>query len=88
VLDGRDVGTVLFPDAPVKLYVTASDEVRAGRRHAELKAKGSNVTLEQVLQVGSTGHHGRAAGCKVQQSNVAKAKGLECCACKPGMIYT
>ena len=49
VLDGRDIGTVICPEADVKLYVTASDEVRAGRRHAELTAKGHDLTLEEVL---------------------------------------
>lgn len=39
VIDGRDVGTVLFPEAPLKLYVTASAEVRAQRRWAELQAR-------------------------------------------------
>nr|WP_319249445.1 d(CMP) kinase [uncultured Celeribacter sp.] len=50
VLDGRDIGTVICPDAEVKLYVTASDEVRAGRRHAELSDAGDSVSLEQVLE--------------------------------------
>ena len=49
VLEGRDIGTVVFPQADVKLFVTASDEVRAARRHAELTAKGVEVSLEQVL---------------------------------------
>ncbi|WP_417258071.1 (d)CMP kinase [Celeribacter sp.] len=49
VLDGRDIGTVICPDAEVKLYITASDEVRAQRRYAELVAKGENVTEEEVL---------------------------------------
>ncbi len=49
VLEGRDIGTVVFPDAEVKLFVTASDEVRAQRRHAELTAKGTATTFEQVL---------------------------------------
>ncbi|HEY3448973.1 MAG TPA: (d)CMP kinase [Myxococcales bacterium] len=49
VLEGRDIGTVVFPEATVKLFVTASDEVRAERRHQELKAKGMEVPLEQVL---------------------------------------
>ncbi len=49
VLDGRDIGTVICPDAEVKLYITASDEVRARRRHAELVAKGENVTEAEVL---------------------------------------
>jgi CMP/dCMP kinase len=40
VMDGRDIGTVIFPDAPVKLFVTASHEARAGRRWRELKARG------------------------------------------------
>ena len=48
VLDGRDIGTVICPDAEVKLYVTASDDVRAQRRFAELQAKGMDVTLEGV----------------------------------------
>lgn len=49
VLDGRDIGTVICPDAEVKLYVTASAEVRARRRHKELVDKGDDVTLQQVL---------------------------------------
>lgn len=48
VLDGRDIGTVVFPEAPVKLFVTASAEVRAARRHAELQAKGASTTLAEV----------------------------------------
>ncbi|MEM0949982.1 MAG: d(CMP) kinase [Pseudomonadota bacterium] len=49
VLDGRDIGTVICPDAHVKLYVIASDDVRARRRHAELVQKGHRVALDQVL---------------------------------------
>lgn len=49
VLDGRDIGTVICPDAEVKLFVTASAEVRAERRFLELSAKGADVTREQVL---------------------------------------
>jgi cytidylate kinase len=49
VLDGRDIGTVICPEAEVKLFVTASDEVRAERRFLELKDKGADVTLEGVL---------------------------------------
>ncbi len=48
VLDGRDIGTVICPEAEVKLYVTASDEVRAARRYAELKAKKPETKLETV----------------------------------------
>jgi cytidylate kinase len=50
VLDGRDIGTVVCPDAPVKLFVTASAQVRAGRRHRELEAQGRMVTFEDVLE--------------------------------------
>lgn len=49
VLDGRDIGTVICPDADVKLFVTASDSVRAERRYQELLAKGLDVTLDGVL---------------------------------------
>ncbi len=49
VLDGRDIGTVICPEAEVKLFVTASAEVRAERRFLELSAKGSYVTRDQVL---------------------------------------
>ncbi len=49
VLDGRDIGTVICPDADVKLFVTASPEVRAERRFLELRDKGSDVSPEQVL---------------------------------------
>lgn len=49
VLDGRDIGTVICPEADVKLYVVASDAVRARRRQAELVAAGRDATLEEVL---------------------------------------
>ncbi|NRB16021.1 MAG: (d)CMP kinase [Rhodobacteraceae bacterium] len=49
VLDGRDIGTVICPNAEVKLYVTASAEVRAGRRFKELTGKGEATSLETVL---------------------------------------
>ncbi len=49
VLDGRDIGTVICPDAEVKLFVTASDDVRAERRWKELTFKGHKVSLEEVL---------------------------------------
>ncbi|WP_166418867.1 (d)CMP kinase [Cochlodiniinecator piscidefendens] len=49
VLDGRDIGTVICPDAEVKLFVTASDVIRAERRYLELSAKNMDVTREQVL---------------------------------------
>lgn len=48
VMDGRDIGTVVFPDAEVKLFMTARPEVRAQRRFHELKMKGAAVTLEEV----------------------------------------
>ncbi len=49
VLDGRDIGTVICPDAEAKLFVTASAEVRAERRFLELQARGADVTREAVL---------------------------------------
>lgn len=49
VLDGRDIGTVICPGATVKLFVTASPEIRANRRFLELQAQGSTRTLEDVL---------------------------------------
>ena len=49
VLDGRDIGTVVFPEAPVKLYVTASVEERARRRFVELRSRGEPVELEAVI---------------------------------------
>jgi cytidylate kinase len=48
VMDGRDIGTVIFPDAPAKLFVTASPEARARRRHAELAARGVIRDLADV----------------------------------------
>lgn len=50
VLEGRDIGTVVFPDAEVKFFLTARDDVRAKRRHAELAAKGQDVSLESTLE--------------------------------------
>jgi len=49
VLEGRDIGTVVFPDAEVKIFLTASDEARARRRHAELVRAGHEVDFERVL---------------------------------------
>src|SRR5437660_4787532 len=49
VLDGRDIGTVIFPDAGIKIFVTATPEVRARRRAAELKASGNAVSEAEVL---------------------------------------
>jgi len=49
VLEGRDIGTVVFPDADVKFFLTASDDARAQRRHAELNEKGLSVPLPEVL---------------------------------------
>ncbi len=49
VLDGRDIGTVVCPEADVKLFVTASPEVRARRRWLELKAAGEDVPFEEIL---------------------------------------
>jgi Cytidylate kinase len=50
VLDGRDIGTVICPEAEVKLFVTASPECRAERRTAELRARGAEVDAAEVLQ--------------------------------------
>lgn len=49
VMDGRDIGTVVFPEAELKVFVTASPEVRARRRLEELQAKGEQTTYEEVL---------------------------------------
>ncbi len=50
VMDGRDIGTVVFPNAELKLFMTASPETRAQRRFEELTQKGDNVTYEEVLK--------------------------------------
>ncbi len=50
VLDGRDIGTVVYPQASVKLFVTASLQTRAERRHRELKGEGTNVSLDSILE--------------------------------------
>ena len=49
VMDGRDIGTVVFPDAELKIFMTASPETRAQRRFDELQAKGDDVSYEEVL---------------------------------------
>lgn len=48
VMDGRDIGTVVFPDADIKIFMTASVDIRARRRHLELKGKGVNIDFEEV----------------------------------------
>lgn len=50
VMDGRDIGTVVFPDAELKLFMTADTAVRVQRRYQELLAKGENITIEQVTE--------------------------------------
>ena len=50
VMDGRDIGTVVFPDAELKIYMTADAMVRAERRYKELTAKGDNVSLEEIYE--------------------------------------
>lgn len=49
VMDGRDIGTTVFPDAEIKIFMTAAPMVRAERRAAEMKAKGQDVMIEDVL---------------------------------------
>jgi cytidylate kinase len=49
VMDGRDIGTVVFPDAELKIFMTARPEIRAQRRFDELKSKGAEVSFEEVL---------------------------------------
>lgn len=50
VMDGRDIGTVVFPDAELKIFMTADPKVRAQRRYDELTAKGDHVSLEEIEQ--------------------------------------
>lgn len=50
VMDGRDIGTTVFPEAELKIFVTASAEVRAQRRYDELKAKGEQASLNDILE--------------------------------------
>jgi cytidylate kinase len=50
VLEGRDIGTKVFPETPHKFFLTARPEVRAERRYRELHAKGSSITLDEVLE--------------------------------------
>ena len=50
VMDGRDIGTTVFPDAELKIFMTASPEIRAQRRYAELVAKGESVTIDDIMK--------------------------------------
>lgn len=50
VMDGRDIGTVVFPDAQLKVFMTASSKVRAQRRYDELRGRGDEITFDQVLE--------------------------------------
>ena len=50
VMDGRDIGTAVFPEAELKIFVTASAEIRAQRRYDELKAKGQEVSFDEILR--------------------------------------
>lgn len=50
VMDGRDIGTTVFPDANIKIFMTADSKIRAERRYLELKKKGEDITLEEVFE--------------------------------------
>lgn len=50
VMDGRDIGTTVFPDADLKIFMTADPLVRANRRYAELTSKGEQVSLEEIIE--------------------------------------
>lgn len=50
VMDGRDIGTVVFPNAELKLFVTASENIRTERRYLELSSKGENISREEIKQ--------------------------------------
>lgn len=50
VMDGRDIGSVVFPEAELKIFMTASADIRAQRRYNELKEKGENINFEEVLK--------------------------------------
>ncbi len=50
VMDGRDIGTTVFPDAELKIFVTAAPEIRARRRYDELKAKGQEASFDDILE--------------------------------------
>lgn len=50
VMDGRDIGTTVFPDAELKIFVTATPEIRAQRRYDELKAKGQEASFNEILE--------------------------------------
>ena len=74
VLDGRDIGTVIAPDATAKLFVTAAPQVRAARRHAELCARGADHSLADVLadiHARDARDSGRSAAPLVQAADAA-----------------
>lgn len=50
IMDGRDIGTTVFPDAELKIFVTATPEIRAQRRFDELKAKGQEAGFDEILE--------------------------------------
>jgi len=50
VMDGRDIGSVVFPDAELKIFMTASSGIRAKRRYSELKNKGEDISFDEVLE--------------------------------------
>ncbi len=50
VMDGRDIGTVVFPDADVKFFITADPQIRADRRYREATSKGQNVSLQEIME--------------------------------------
>lgn len=54
VMDGRDIGTVVFPDAELKIFVTATAEIRARRRFKELEAKGMPADYDTILEMCSS----------------------------------
>jgi cytidylate kinase len=74
ILDGRDIGTVIAPEADAKLFVRATPQIRARRRHAELHARGSSISLDKVLadiRARDMRDSGRAAAPLVQAADAA-----------------
>lgn len=76
IMDGRDIGTVVLPDANVKIFLVANEVSRAKRRVAELLQKGQNVTLEEVL-----------SDMKIRDKNDSQRKAAPCVAAKDAIIF-
>ncbi|MDR2606204.1 MAG: (d)CMP kinase [Oscillospiraceae bacterium] len=88
VMDGRDIGTVVLPDADVKVFLTAAPEIRAARRRLELERRGESKTLQEVLDAINARDANDSARAAAPLKRAADAVLLDCSAMSEDAVFT